>query len=302
MSEIPELKNQLAEKEKELDQVLSEFQEIKSSYENIDLTLQKKNLELDSLKNTLNMKTEQLDTLNSLMENKDDMINTLKNTLSMKNQQIETLKETLDAKNQEISALNSGAGSAELEETLKEKDAEITKLREEVKILNMDIKMSDEEVSELSKKLEELSGSASSGGTQDILSNNINRDQIIDFMIEMLNRSLHNVNITTPSILDLAELQLYDVKGSVNVKASCYVDIGNAEHQELLQEFDALDNISIRNFDENDRWVCLKDSEEMFIAAIGEKDNNLAFFSEDSNHIKLFNSVIMESWLRARKI
>ena len=299
---MDQLKKQLAEKEKALDEVLADFQEIKGSYEKIDLKLQKKDLELESLKTNLKMKSEQLDTLNSLMENKDDMIQTLKNTISMKDQQIETLKQTLDVKKDEMTALKSDAGNQELEKALEEKEKEIQKLNEEIKILNMDIKMSDEEVAELSKQLEEAAGTGSASGNSNILSNNVNRDQIIDFMIEMLGRSLHNVNITTPSILDLAELQLYDIRGSVNVKASCAVDLGDPEHQELLQEFDALDNISIRNFDENDRWVCLKDSEEMFIAAIGEKSNNLAFFSEDSNHIKLFNSVIMESWLRARKI
>ncbi|MHA1870033.1 MAG: hypothetical protein ACTSXF_03710, partial [Promethearchaeota archaeon] len=134
------------------------------------------------------------------------------------------------------------------------------------------------------------------------LNTTLTKDQIIEIIIDMLNRALHNINLTTPDINDLAELQLYDVRASVNIKASCFIDPSSPDHQELLEEFNALDNITLRNFPDQDRWVCLKDNEEMLIAAVGENNNYAAVISTDSKHIKLFNSLITESWLRARKI
>ena len=130
--------------------------------------------------------------------------------------------------------------------------------------------------------------------------NTVSREQIIDFLTDMVTRSVHNLVITCPSIQDLAELGLYDARTSVNIKASCSVQPSSAD-QELLQEFEALDNITIRNFDSKDRWICLKDNEEMMVATIGEKSIG-AFFSNDHAHIKFFNALMMESWLLGRKL
>ncbi|MHA1729533.1 MAG: hypothetical protein ACTSWY_12475 [Promethearchaeota archaeon] len=213
---------------------------------------------------------------------------------------VDMLKEQIKFLKNDVSSPAKSSGNSFVSE---EKNAEIKALKEEIKLLNLDLKAADNEVEDLNNKLKNTKTSEVSSESK-IQVVALTRDQIIDFMIKILERALHNVNITTPTIMDLAELQLYDLRGTVNIKASCEIDQTEAEHTELLQEFDALDNISLRHFSNKDRWVCLKDNSELFIAAVGENDNdkNFAFFSNDGNHIRLFNSLVMESWLRARKI
>jgi hypothetical protein len=169
-------------------------------------------------------------------------------------------------------------------------------LEKEIKLLNLDLKAADDEVEKLKDRIKNMDTPARG----QIVMNTVSRDQIIDFLTDMVTRSVHNLVVTTPSIQDLAELGLYDARTSVNIKAACSVQ-PNSSDQELLQEFEALDNITIRNFDSKDRWICLKDNEEMFIAAIGAKSNG-AIFSNDHLHIKFFNALMMESWLLGRKL
>ena len=130
-----------------------------------------------------------------------------------------------------------------------------------------------------------------------------NKD-IKDFLIQMLKKARHNVNITTPKISDLADLEVYDIKSTVNVNASCSVDQTIDEEQELLQEFEAFDNITLRHFGEQNRWICLLDGVELFIAAVdtNDEDNNLVLYCNKSSQVKLFNSLAMESWSIAKKI
>lgn len=294
-------KAELESKIKELNEVYSTIQEIKAAYETLKLVEQKKDLEIEALKSQLDMKETQITTISSIIRTKDQQIDALNSTMKMKDDQILALNQTLDAKTAELNSLKEKRSGID-EKVIKEKDERIKKLEEEIKILNMDLQVSDEEIEKLNSKLNSMGigqGSSSDGG---IITRSVTRDQLVNFIITMLKGALHNVNITTPLITDLADLQLYDVKGSVNVKASCDIDINNTEHQQLLHEFEALDNIAVRQFPDKDRWVCLKDGEEMLIAAVGENGNNLAFFSKDRLHIKLFNSLIMESWLRARKL
>ncbi|MCP4761711.1 MAG: hypothetical protein GY870_08015 [archaeon] len=306
--ESEQLKNQLANKEKEIEEIKATFSEIKTAYETLNLQFQQKDTEIQALKSQSEMKETQISTISGIIKTKDEFIESLKSTMEMKDDQILALNEIKKSKTEEAEQLKK-----KIEEVTKntvdnsiieEKDKENQELKEEVKLLNIDLKAVDDEVASLNAQIEEFSAKEKEKdeNSSGFSGENLKKEDIMNKIIDMLNRSLHNVNITTPSILDLAELQLYDVKGTVNIKASCQIDTTEVEHQELLQEFEALDNISLRNFGENDRWVCLKDSEEMFIAAIGEKDNFLTFFSDDHNHIKLFNSLIMESWLRARKL
>ncbi|MHA1338932.1 MAG: hypothetical protein ACTSRZ_09330 [Promethearchaeota archaeon] len=289
--------------ENELAEIMAAFKEIQNANESLTITMQKKDLEIQSLKSQLEMKESQIETISGIIKTKDDQIESLKETLKMKDEQIFSLKQTLESKQNEIETLKQNQVMID-DSVIKEKDEQIKKLEEEIKILNVDLKMSDEEIEQLNKEIEELKARSASepiaGGN--ICQSNIVSEDILNFMIEIIGRSIHNVNITTPTIMDLAELQLYDLKASVNIKASCSIDISNEEHQEILQEMQALENVTLRSFTGKDRWVCLRDGEELLIAVIGENENNLAIYTKDPLHIKFFNAIVMESWLRAQKI
>ena len=93
------------------------------------------------------------------------------------------------------------------------------------------------------------------------------------------------------------------MRSSVNIKISCEINQGIEEHVELLDEYESLDNISMRHFDGADRYVTNRDGEELLMAVIGKNENNhLVFKTKDPAHIRLLNPLVMDSWLRSRKI
>ena len=71
----------------------------------------------------------------------------------------------------------------------------------------------------------------------------------------------------------------------------------------LFDEFNSFDNISLRVYDGKDRWTILKDRDELFMAIVGDKPNTmLSIKTQDSEQIHVFNTLVMETWLRGQKI
>jgi ElaB/YqjD/DUF883 family membrane-anchored ribosome-binding protein len=301
------LKKQLAEKEKELSEIFGTFQEIKSAYETMNVQNQNLKTQIDSLKASLDMKETHIKTLGETIKMKDEQLALKNDQIKMKEDQIGIYQKTLEEKSKAFDELKAScvdkAVLAQKEAIVTEREASIQALQAQVKImeeeaelLKGDIDAADEEVEQLTDKIQKIQNEA-----KDAVSNT--RVQVIDKMKKILGEGLHNVNITAPSIEDLAELDLYSVKTSVNLKVSCSIEAGNPKHTDLQQEFQAFDNISLRAFDERDRWMILKDNEVLFMAIAGIEPNKfLAFSSEDPKHIKFFNTISMESWLRGRKV
>jgi len=254
--------------------------------------------------------------LNESLKLKDTQILALKDSLTMKDQQIQTLQEALKLKDDQINQLKLTCASSEevaawqvqiknQQKLLDEKNAQIEDLKKElmnakkeIDLLNQDLEAADKLSEDLQKQLKEHVGG---DGAIDLEKVRYSREQIIAKIIEILNRAIHNVTIVTPSIEDLEDLKLFEVKSSVSVKVACNIDPANSKHSDLLTEFESLDNISIRQYDAKDRWGISRDNEEVFLAAVGES-SNLVFYSRDALHLKLFNPIIMESWLRSRKV
>ena len=174
---------------------------------------------------------------------------------------------------------------------LTEKNKEIENQKKQIEILNTELIKADEDFVKLEKENQELS------------KNEITKTEIIAKMKEILEKALHNVIINVPNIADLQDLHLYDIRAHVNMKIACLINLDIELHQHLLEEFDSLENISLKTYPAEDRYVLLRDGEELLFVAIGmEKDNYLSFHTKDPAHIKLFNTLAMEAWLRGRKI
>ncbi|MHA1109500.1 MAG: hypothetical protein ACTSRE_00250 [Promethearchaeota archaeon] len=296
--ELEDCRKKLELKEQEIAEITTTFKEVKNSIEGLKQQLASKDNLITTLQSNLTAKDDQVGTISGMVRTKDDQIATINHSLQMKDEQIFSLKNTAEAKENEILLLNQKVDKSKgmVSNTfLEEKTKRVKQLENEIKLLNLDLKAADDEVEKLKDKI----NNAGTPAKGEIMMNSVSRDQIINFLTDMVSRSVHNLVLTTPSIMDLAELGLYDARTSVNIKASCSVEPSN-DDQELLQEFEALDNITIRNFGSKDRWICLKDNEEMFIASIGE--TNGAYFSNDHNHIRFFNSLMQESWLLAKRI
>ena len=83
---------------------------------------------------------------------------------------------------------------------------------------------------------------------------------------------------------------------------ACGINPGINEHAELLDEFESLDNISLRNYERKDRYVLTRDDEELLLAVIGKsEDNNLVIHTKDPKHIRTLNALAMEGWIGSRK-
>jgi chromosome segregation ATPase len=292
---IDELKQNLAEREKELEELRKFFDEIKTS--NASLLEQK------------NLKENQINTLISTIKTKDDMMKTIQDSIQLKDSQIEAMKSSIKTKDKTIEELSGQlknfSHSTVDENVLKEKNDRIKELEDEITKLNEELAITDKEIENLTIELEKLqsSSSAKNGPFIDFTDNEISREEIIQKMKDILSNALHSVTISSPLITDLQDLDLYEVKTSVNMKISCLIDPTIEEHIDLLEEFESLDNINIRTYDSEDRWLIFRDGEELFFCGVGTKPNNfLTFYTKDQEHIKLFSSLINETWLRSRKI
>jgi chromosome segregation ATPase len=281
------LQQKLAEKETEMAELNALFIDIKNSYETVNSQNENFKVQIDTLKTTLEMKDEQL---------------------QMKDEQMESYSKTIDQKNTEIENLKTESTNAssslieekdqlieELQSKIHTYEDQIQQMENEMKLLKDDIEAADKEVEELNQKIKP----SSTEGQNAIY---LSRDQVIQRFRDVLKEGLHNVNLCVPYIEDLSDLDLYEIKSTVNLKIACDIDSSNGKHVELMQEFQALDNISLRVYDGHDRWTLIKDNEALLIAAVGEEmDNYLAFYTADPKQIQLFNSLAMESWLRGRK-
>ena len=162
----------------------------------------------------------------------------------------------------------------------------------------------DGEIIDLQSEIEKLKkGHSDSSNSKIIDYTNIEilKEVILKQMRDILQNALHSVTIIVPNISDLQELHLYEVRAGINMKVCCEIDPEVEEQIDQLEEYESLDNITVKNFLGSDRYVILRDGEELFLAFKGKNESNhLAFHTRDAAHIRIFNSLVMEAWLRSR--
>ena len=259
--------------------------------------------QLESKDNLIKLKDEQVRTLENSLQLKDEQIKTLEKTIKTKDDETKTLEKTIALKDEEIEKLSSTKIDSNI---LKEKDEIITQLQKEIEILNDELTKADEDLESLELENEKLRNVQTSSKDEKILdftNRQIEKSKILEKMREILENSIANATIVVPSIEDLQELYLYELRSSVSMKIACSINPGITEHSELLEEFESLDNISLRNYERGDRYVLTRDGEELLFAVIGNSENNnLVIHTKDPNHIKLFSSLATEGWIQSRKI
>ncbi|MFX1523628.1 MAG: hypothetical protein ACFFCC_09000 [Promethearchaeota archaeon] len=253
--------------------------------------------------NLLRLKDEQVKTLENSLNLKDEQIKTLENSLDIKDKKAETLEKTIRLKDEEIRKLSSSAIDRNV---LKEYDEKIQKLNKEVEILNGELAKADEELESLELENEKLRN-ANSKNTNvkivDFTNASITKAEILAKMREILPNANASLLIVTPKIEDLQELYLYEIKASVSVRVACSINPGIAEHAELLEEYESLDNISLKNYNMEDKYALVRDGEELLYGVTGKSENNnLIIHTKDPNHIKLLNALPLEVWVRSRKV
>lgn len=269
----------------------------------LELKLKTKDELIKNLQNSMELKDVQIKTIKDSIELKDEQIKTLDNTLKIKDEKITTLEKSIQLKEDKINFLKeSMVEKSTLENQLKENND----LQGKLDILKQELIKADEDLEALEVENEKLRNQLeSSSGTKliDWTDVEIPKSLILEKMREILMSAVHNVTLAVPNIQDLQELYLYEVRSSVSIKTSCSIDVSLEEDALLLEELESLDNITIRLFESEDRYVIDRDGEELLFAVIGKSENNhLVLHTRDPKHIKFFKALIMETWLRARKI
>ncbi|MFX0017754.1 MAG: hypothetical protein ACFFAK_01720 [Promethearchaeota archaeon] len=306
LEEIKLKDKQISNLNKELELKIKEFgkvEELNTKIKAIDQVIKTKDEMIDNLQKSMRLKEDQIQTLKDSLKLKSEQVNTLDSSVKIKDEKIEALEKSIELREKRIKTL---IDTTVNKDALVEKEKLVDDLEKKIEILNNELMTADEDLEALEKENEKLrSQLAAASGAKiiDWTEIEIPKSRILEKMREILMKSLHNVTIAVPNIKDLQELYLYEVRSSVNMKISCYIDASLEEDAELLEEFESLDNISIRMYEGEDRYVIDRDGEELLFAVIGKNVmNHLVIHTRDPKHLKLYRSLVMEGWLRSRKI
>ena len=257
---------------------------------------------LETKDKLLRLKDEQVKTLEDSLKWKDEQIQTLENSLLIKDEKAKTLEKTIELKVEEIRNLNSTVINEDL---FNKKNERIKQLEKKLQILNEELSKSDEDFSNLELENEKLRNAQSNlqeTKIVDFTSANINKSEILEKIRDILINVISKALIVVPNIEDLQDLNLYEIRSSVSVNIACSINPGIEEHSELLEEYESLDNISLRNYERGDRYVITRDGEELLFGVIGvSENNNMVIHTRDPKHFKLLNDLAQRGWLQSRK-
>lgn len=182
----------------------------------------------------------------------------------------------------------------ELEARIIELEAQHKTLEEEMQFLKDDLEDADISVEKLEMTIQQLQNS---DGVF------LNQDQVVSRIRSILDECVHNVTITCPTIMGVSKLDLFDLKSNINIQAAFHIDLSNGESLKILEELESFDNITLREYPEQDRWSVFKDGEILFVAIVGKQpDHLMSFRTDDTKHLSVYKSLVMEPWLLGKKI
>jgi chromosome segregation ATPase len=298
--------DELKKKDEIIKHLAGKIDQIENSlikFKDVELKLKNKDDLINNLNRSLSLKEDQIKTIKDSLDLKNEQINTFEISIRVKDEKIKALEKSLELKQKQLSSLESSSVDKNL---LQEKDDEIETLNEKVRALGEEIKLLDEDLEALENENENLRNElSSSSGSKIVDWTNIHipKSDILEKMRDIIMKALHNLTIAVPNIKDLQQLYLYEVRATISMKISCSIDPSLEEDAELLEEFESMDNISIRLYEGEDRFVLDRDGEELLLVIRGnDEDNNLVIHTKDPKHIRFLSALTMESWLRSRKI
>ncbi len=280
-----------------------EFRKVKKKFEDYDLIIKSKEELINNLNTSLSLKEDQIKTIIDSMNLKEQHIDTLNKSLDIKNQNLKTLEQSFKLKEEELKELSSSTVKKNL---LEEKDEEIEECQKKLTILTGELEKADEDLEALDAENEKIRNNLASVPDEAIIDSTfreIPKAVILKKIRDILGNAVHNVTIAVLDINDLQDLHLYEVRAHVNVKIMCSIDPSLEDDAELLEELESLDNITIRLYEDRDRILIDRDGEELLFSIVGEgENNNLVIYTRDAKHQRLLRSLVMEGWLRARKL
>ena len=280
-----------------------QLQKALRKFEEYDLKFKSKEELINNLTRSLDLKEDQIKTMIDSMNLKEQHNDTLNTSLQIKNEKIKDLEKNIRTTNEKINLLNSSTVDKDV---IAEKQDELEEWQKKVDILKGELEKQEEDLDALEAENDKLRNDLASSSDPQIIDwtyVEIPKESILKKIREIISKAVHNVTIAVPDIKDLQDLHLYEVRAHVNIKIMCYIDPSLEEDEQLLNEFESLDNISIRLYEDRDRYLIDRDGEELLFGIIGEGENaNLVIHTRDAKHQRLLRSLVMEGWLRARKL
>jgi len=290
-------------KDERIRELEEELKKVIKTFKDIDIKIKSKDDLINNLTTSLSLKDDQIKTLIDSMNLKEQQIDTLSKSLEFKNQKIKTLETSFNLCEEELKELSSSTVKKNL---IEEKDEEIEDYQKKLTILTGELEKADEDLEALEEENEKLRNNLASESDVKIIDSTfreIPKADILKKIREILKSAVHNVTIAVLDINDLQDLHLYEVRSSVNVKIMCYIDPSREDDAELLEELESLDNITIRLYEDRDRFLIDRDGEELLFSIVGEgENNNFVLYTKDVKHQRLLRSLVMGGWLRARKL
>jgi len=272
-------------------------------FEEYDLKFKSKEELINNLTTSLELKEDQIKTMLDSMNLKEQHNDTLNTSLQIKNEKIKDLEKNIRTLNEKINLLNSSTVDKDI---IAEKENILEELQNKLVLLKGELEKQEEDLDALDAENEKLRNDLASSSDPQIIDwtyVEIPKESILKKIREIVSNAVHTVTIAVPDIKDLQDLHLYEIRSSVNMKIMCYIDPSLEDDEQLLMEFESLDNITIRMYEEKDRFLIDRDGEELLFSIIGEGENtNLVIHTKDVNHQRLLRSLVMEGWLRARKL
>jgi len=291
------------ERDRIIRELRDELEKVIKKFENYDLIIKSKEDLINNLNTSLTLKEDQIKTMIDSMNLKEQHIDTLNKSLEIKNQNIKAFETSFKLKEEELKELSSSTVKKNL---LEEKDEEIEECQKKLTILTGELEKADEDLEALEAENEKLRNNLASVPDEAIIDSTdreIPKAVILKKIRTILGNAVHNVTIAVLDINDLQDLHLYEVRSSVNVKIMCNIDPSLEDDADLLEELESLDNITIRLYEDRDRILIDRDGEELLFSIVGEgENNNLVIYTRDVKHQRLLRSLVMEGWLRARKL
>jgi len=254
---------------------------------------------INQLKESLDLKDEQIRTLKESLTFKKEQVQTLKNNSNYQKSQIQKLEELIETREEQLKSMEEPSDEdKELKKSIEEKNEKVEQLEAQVEELEETLKVKERKIAELTEGAEILDSKVI-----DYTDFEVSKAEILEKMEEILKKAINSIIICVPRITDLERLSIFDIKSSVAIKICTLINLKRTDHADLFKEFSDSGTISVRNYEREDRYIIMRDSEELLFALIGKREkNHLAFYTTDANHLNELNPIVMDTWLRSRKI
>lgn len=126
---------------------------------------------------------------------------------------------------------------------------------------------------------------------------------------EEISKTKMRLLIVAPNLSEISVSLLHSLPKHVNIRIATQINMDDGNHMDILQQLDAMPNVTYRNRREQDLFGINRDYEEVILCIlslteVGEKERIEigGVGSIVQQHIKIFVPVLEEAWISAQKV